>query len=201
MGPLRPDLPTVEVTSRAEWRDWLTEHHHQTTGVWVVTRKKGAVRTDGVYVSAQDINEECPCFGWIDSKPAKIDSERTALLCTPRKARSGWSKINKERLRRLLAEGLVVPAGHEVIAAAQADGSWALLDSVDTLEEPPDLLRALEAVVGARRNWDAFPPSTRRGILEWIQQARRDATRATRIIETARLAGENRRANQWSSRQ
>jgi uncharacterized protein YdeI (YjbR/CyaY-like superfamily) len=99
MGPLSPDLPTVEVTSRAEWRNWLTEHHHQTTGVWVVTRKKGAVRTDGVYVSAQDINEGCLCFGWIDSKPAKIDHERTGLLCT------GSGRRRSSRLLRNVVVG------------------------------------------------------------------------------------------------
>ena len=62
-------------------------------------------------MSAHDINEECLCFGWIDSKPGKIDDQRTALLCTPRRPGSGWSTVNKDRLEGLLASGLVLQPG------------------------------------------------------------------------------------------
>ncbi len=96
-------------------------------------------------MSAQDLCEECLCVGWIDSKPAKIDERRTALLCTPRKPGSGWSKVNKDRLERLLADGLVLPAGLAAIDAAKADGSWSKLDHVDALAVPDDL------AVGPRR--------------------------------------------------
>ena len=162
-----------------------------------MTWKKAAVPAHGSWVTARDLNEECLCFGWIDSKPGKFGAERTALLCTPRKAGSGWSKLNKDRLGTLLAAGLVAAPGLAAIAAAKADGSWSKLDEVDALSEPTDLSEALSAIVGARSNWDAFPPSARRGILEWIVQARRPATRAARIEQTARLAGEDIRANQW----
>ena len=133
MAPLRPELPLVEVQSRAAWRSWLAEHHRQSAGVWAVTQKKAAVPMDSEYVSAQDLNEECLCYGWIDSKPARVDAERTALLCTPRVAGSGWSKLNKDRLARLLAEGRVSERGLEVVNAAKADGSWSKLDAVDAL--------------------------------------------------------------------
>jgi uncharacterized protein YdeI (YjbR/CyaY-like superfamily) len=89
------------------------------------------------------------------------------------------------------------PAGRAAIAAAQADGSWSKLDDVDLLVVPDDLAAALATVPAARANFDAFPPSARRGILEWIAQAKSAATRAKRVAETARLAGENVRANQW----
>jgi uncharacterized protein YdeI (YjbR/CyaY-like superfamily) len=197
---LQPDLPLVQVTSRAEWRAWLAAHQDQRTGVWAVTLKRNAVGAGGEFVSARDLNEECLCFGWIDSRPAKVDDQRSALLCTPRKPGSGWSKVNKDRLDALLAAGLVAPRGLAVIQAAQQDGSWSKLDDVDRLAEPDDLVRALAAVGDARTYWNAFPPSTRRGILEWIQSAKRPETRATRVEETARLAASNERANQWPRR-
>jgi uncharacterized protein YdeI (YjbR/CyaY-like superfamily) len=197
---LQPDLPLVEVTKRAEWRAWLDAHQEQPTGVWVVTRKRDSLGPGAEFVSARDLNEECLCFGWIDSRPAKVDAHRSALLCTPRKPRSGWSKVNKDRLEHLLAAGLVAPRGEALIAAAKADGSWSKLDEVDSLVEPADLVVALEAAGPARRHWNAFPPSTRRGILEWILSAKRTETRATRVAETARLAALNERANQWPRR-
>jgi uncharacterized protein YdeI (YjbR/CyaY-like superfamily) len=198
--PLRPDLPLVDVGSRQAWRNWLAVEHSTSAGVWAVTVKKGALRPGEVHVSAQDLCEECLCVGWIDSKPAKVDERRTALLCTPRKPGSGWSKVNKDRLERLLANGLVLPAGRAAVDAARADGSWSKLDRVDALVVPDDLAAALDGYTTARSNFDAFPPSTRRGILEWIMQAKTEPTRAKRIDETARLASENLRANQWPRR-
>jgi uncharacterized protein YdeI (YjbR/CyaY-like superfamily) len=197
---LRPDLPHVEVASRGQWRAWLAAHHAQPTGVWVVTRKKASVPIGSEYVSAVDLNEECLCFGWIDSKPGRVDDERTALLCTPRKPGSGWSLVNKQRLERLLAAGRVAPPGLAAIEAAKADGSWTKLDGVDALAVPDDLAAALAAHAPARANFDAFPPSARRGILEWIAQAKRPGTRAARVAETATLAQRGERANQWPRR-
>ena len=200
MGDLRPDLPLVEVGSRQEWRDWLADHHSQPTGVWAVTYKKASVPDGLDHVPASALSEECLCFGWVDSKPARIDGSRTALLCTPRRPGSGWSKVNKDRVARLEADGRMAPAGFAAVAQAQQDGSWSALDAVDALEVPDDLAAALAAVDGARTNWDAFPPSARRGILEWIGTAKRDETRRRRVEETATLAGKNERANQWPRR-
>jgi uncharacterized protein YdeI (YjbR/CyaY-like superfamily) len=100
-------------------------------------------------------------------------------------------------VERLIAAGLMTPAGLAKIEAAQADGSWSLLDAVENLEIPPDLAEALAAYPAASDNFNAFPPSARRGILEWIVQAKTPGTRAKRVAETARLAQENQRANQW----
>ena len=198
-GPsnLRPSLPLVHVATRREWRSWLQRHHATSTGCWAVTVRKADLAPGEVYVSAQDLNEECLCFGWIDSKPARVDDRHTGLLCTPRKPGSGWSQVNKTRLERLLADGRVATAGLAAIEQAKANGSWDKLAAVDSLEVPSDLAVALAAVPEARSNFDAFPPSARRGILEWIGQAKTEATRTKRVSETAELAGQNIRANQW----
>lgn len=197
MPPLTPDLPLVEVSSRAAWRAWLIANADTSRGVWAVTVKKSALEPGDEYVSARDLNEECLCVGWIDSKPGRIDERRTALLCTPRKPGSGWSKVNKDRLAPLLDAGLVTPRGLAVIEVAKADGSWDRLEAVDALVVPDDLANALDSIPDARRHFEAFPPSARRGILEWIQNAKRPATRAARVAETAELAGRNVRALQW----
>ena len=197
---LTPDLPRVDVSSRGQWRDWLAEHHATSTGVWVVTTKKAFVTEAQEYVSARDLNEECLCFGWIDSKPARIDERRSALLCTPRKAGSSWSRVNKERYAQLAAEGQLAEAGRAAAEASKADGGWDRLNEVDALVEPADLVAALDADASARTYWDAFPASVRRGILEWIGNAKRESTRAQRIATTVDLAARNERALAWKPR-
>jgi uncharacterized protein YdeI (YjbR/CyaY-like superfamily) len=88
-------------------------------------------------------------------------------------------------------------AGTAAVETAKRNGSWTALDAVEELEEPADLRRALDRQPAARRYWDAFPPSTRRAILEWIGNAKKPETRGKRVAETAELAAENVRANQW----
>lgn len=179
---------------RAEWRAWLSEHHERKEGVWLITYKKATGKPTVDYDAAV---EEALCFGWIDSKGNKLDEERTMLWFAPRKAKTGWSKPNKERIERLLAAGLLMPAGLAKIEAAKADGSWTALDAVEALEIPPDLAAALALYPNAPQYFAAFPRSVKRGILEWISTAKQPATRAKRIEETARLAQDNQRANQW----
>lgn len=180
--------------SRAEWRAWLMENHARQQGLWLISYKKVTGRPR---VDYDDAVEEAICFGWIDSKANTLDDERSMLWFAPRRTGTGWSKPNKERVARLLQAGLMAPPGLAKIAAAQKDGSWNALDAVEALEIPPDLAVALAAQGTAAANFDAFPRSVKRGILEWIASAKRPATRANRVEETARLAAENRRANQW----
>jgi uncharacterized protein YdeI (YjbR/CyaY-like superfamily) len=180
--------------TRAEWRVWLFEHHDKSTGVRLVFNKK----TSGLpYLSYNDQVEEALCFGWVDSKPGKFDEHHSMLYFSPRKAKSGWSKPNKERIERLFEQGLMMPAGLAKIEAAKKDGSWEKLDGVEALEIPNDLESALATFSSATANFAAFPKSTKSGILQWIVQAKKPETRAKRIEETARLAEQNIRANQW----
>lgn len=184
----------VHPETRPEWRAWLDAHHASSSGVWLVTWKKA---TGKPRVEYEDAVEEGLCYGWIDSVARTVDGERSRLLFTPRKRGSGWSRPNKQRVERLLAAGLMTPAGLAVVAAAQADGSWSALDDVENLIEPDDLRDALDADAEARRYWDTFPRSVKRGILEWISNAKRPETRAKRVAETAEQAARGERANQW----
>jgi uncharacterized protein YdeI (YjbR/CyaY-like superfamily) len=160
----------------------------------VVTWKKAS---GGPYVPARDVCEEALCVGRIDSLPRKVDERRTRLLVTPRRPGSAWSRVNRERVERLTAGGLMAPAGLAAVVVAKADGSWSALDGVEDLLEPVDLRAALDAEPEARRQWDGFPRSARRGILEWIGNAKRPETRAARIVETVALAAQGIRALRW----
>lgn len=195
--PAKPPANSVHSKSRAAWRTWLHKHHEQEMGVWLISYKKATGKARMEY---EDIVEEALCFGWIDSTARTLDDERTMLYVAPRKKGSGWSRPNKERIERLLAAGLMEPAGLARIQAAKRDGSWSKLDSVEALEVPRDLATALARYKEAAANFEAFPRSAKRGILEWIVNARKPETGQKRIDETARLAARNERANQWRPR-
>lgn len=187
-------VPRVQPDDRAAWRAWLLEHHADESGVWLITWRKAAGKPGLGY--AESVCEAL-CVGWVDSVGRKLDALRTMLYFSPRKPRSGWSRPNKLRVAQLRVAGLMTEAGELAIAVAEANGAWFMLDEVEDLIEPADLRTAPDAVPAAWTHWRAFPPSARRAILEWIVQARTEPTRTKRITETARLAGENRRANQW----
>lgn len=188
------DYPRVEVRSRAELRAFLTQHHATSRGVWLVTYKQA---TGARHVPWSDVVDELLCFGWVDSRPAKLDEQRSMLLCTPRKPTSAWSGINKAKVERLTEAGRMHPAGLAAVERARANGRWQALDAATALREPADLTRALDTATKARTAWDGFPPSTRRAILEWIGGAKRDETRDARIAATVAKAARGERANQW----
>jgi uncharacterized protein YdeI (YjbR/CyaY-like superfamily) len=190
-----PTPNSTHPKSRTAWRQWLAQNHTQAEGVWLISYKKA---TGKPRVEYDESVEEALCFGWIDSKVNKLDDQRSMLWFAPRKPRTGWSRPNKARVERMLAAGLMQPAGLAKVEQAKADGSWNALDGVEDLELPGDLRVALASYPDASAHFDAFPRSVKRGILEWILVARRPATRAHRIAETARLANQNIRANQWS---
>lgn len=181
--------PDVLMTNRAEWRAWLEENHVTAPGVWLVTYKKSSGKP---YLSYEELVEEALCFGWIDSRGNTVDAERTKLLVTPRKRGSGWSRPNKARIERLVASGLMTPAGLAKIEAAKADGSWTSLDDIEAMIVPDDLDAALRADPEALAGWERFAPSVRKPLLQWIAFAKRPETRAKRVAETVAGAKEGR---------
>jgi len=190
------DLPpnTTHPKTREKWRDWLGRHHSRDEGVWLISYKKATGKPRFSYDEAV---EEAVCFGWIDSLPRKLDEERSMLYFAPRKAGSNWSRLNKERVEKMLDAEKMMPTGLAKVEAAKEDGSWNALDGVENLEIPTDLAEAFANYPHSAENFDAFPRSAKRGILEWIFNAKRPQTRAKRIGETASLAAQNIRANQW----
>ena len=175
-----------------EWRAWLDENHEASPGVWLVSWKKHTGRPTVVYEEAET---EALAVGWVDSKGKRLDDDRTMLYLTRRRPTSGWSRPNKERVERLLAEGRMGPAGQVAIDAAKDNGTWSLLDDVENLVVPDDLAAEFARHPGAQEAWGGFPRSVKRSVLEWIVTAKRPQTRRARIAETAEKAGRGERAH------
>lgn len=190
------DIPAFYAPNRKAWRNWLMKNHQNETSVWLVMYNKGS-ETQSINVA--EAVEEALCFGWIDSKANKRDAESRYQLFAKRKSKSVWSAINKERVQKLTDAGLIMPAGQAVIDLAKERGNWDILNDVDTI--PPDLAKALSKDKTAKKNFEAFPPSAKRAILQWLLAAKRLETREKRIRETVEQAAQNIRANQYAPKQ
>lgn len=166
----------------------MRDNHATAPGVWLVSYRPATGRPR---LSYEDSIPDALAYGWIDSLNRPLDVDRTMLLFTPRRAGSGWSRTNKERVARLLKEGRVRPAGLAKIEAAKRDGSWALLDGVEALEVPDDLRKALGAV--GLRKFTALTPGRRKEHLRMLVTAKRPETRAKRIADIARSIADARR--------
>jgi uncharacterized protein YdeI (YjbR/CyaY-like superfamily) len=188
----KDSLPDVQPASRTEWRTWLEQNWNTSTGVWFVFAKKGSGLPVVTYDEAV---EEALCWGWIDSVPRKLDEKRFRLMMTPRKPGSVWSKLNKERIERLTAQGLLAQPGQRMIDLAKQDGSWDQLTESDALEVPDDLRAALAANPAAHEKFLGFTESSRRNILWYLQSAKRPETRHKRLTEIVELAALGLRAN------
>ena len=118
---MAPTYPRVEVTSSAELRAWLAEHHTSAPGVLLVTWKKADAER---HVPYDEVVRQALCFGWIDSVARRVDEQRTSIVLTPRRARSRWSASNRQRVAELTETGLMAPAGTAAVEVARETGTW-----------------------------------------------------------------------------
>jgi uncharacterized protein YdeI (YjbR/CyaY-like superfamily) len=190
MSKSEKQRPTVYAKDRNEWHDWLLKNHAVSSGVLLVFYKK---RSGKPSISYDDAVEEALSFGWIDSRVNSLDEERYMQVFTPRKPRSSWSKLNKQRVERLIKNGLMTAAGLEKVEAAKRDGSWNTPDATEDLQIPADLTEALASNKRAYGNFTAFSDSSKKIIVQWIGDAKRPETRKRRIEKTVELAGENKK--------
>ena len=185
------DFPIYHPADLAAWRAWLAANGDTARGVWVASWRKASGRDPVAY---EDLVEEAICFGWIDSTVNILDDERGLQLMTPRKPRSGWTRLNRQRVAALEAQGRMTDAGRRAVEVAKANGSWTIYDAVEDLLEPDDLAGALDACPAARTAWDGFPPSARKQMLWWVVSSGRPETRASRIAKIVSEAASGRRA-------
>ena len=191
---VRGKVKTLYAPSADAWRNWLASNHVKEKNIWLIIYRKESKTKSVYYPKAVD---EALCYGWVDSKPNKRDSESFYQFFAKRNPKSNWSKINKEKVERLLNANKMAAAGMEMISIAKANGTWTALDEVEELVIPPDLKKALKTIPVALTNFEAFPKSVKRGILEWILNAKLPETRMKRVTETVTLAAKNERANQY----
>jgi len=188
-------IKTFYAKNRKTWRSWLEKNNDKEKSVWLIIYRKDTAKKSVNYAEAV---EEALCFGWIDSKANKRDEESFYQFFTRRNLKSNWSRVNKERVAKLIDDRLMTSRGLETIELAKRNGTWTALDKIENLELPIDLKKALKQNAEAAKYFDAFPRSVKKGILEWIQNAKKEETREKRIKETVSLALKNIRANQYT---
>lgn len=188
------DINTFHALNRQEWRNWLEKNHNKEKCIWLILFHKNSKTKSVRYDEAV---EEALCFGWIDSKPNKRDNESYYHFFSQRKPKSNWSKSNKERVEKLINEGLMTPSGQEMIDLAKVTGTWEALEDVQNSVIPIDLQELFDKNELAYTNFQAFPPSSKRIILEWILNAKKTETRLQRIQQTVELAAKNIKANHY----
>ncbi|WP_379992740.1 YdeI/OmpD-associated family protein [Dyadobacter subterraneus] len=193
------DLKTFCPESRHQWRRWLEENHDRERSVWVIFYKN---KSNLPTITWSEAVDEALCFGWIDSIAKPIDEEKFMRFFSKRKAKSVWSAINKEKIKRLIDEKLITKAGFECIEIAKQNGTWTILDHVEALVIPEDLEKELQKRPSAKSYFSSLSKSDKKGILQWLVQAKRSETREKRIIEIAELAEQNLKPKviQWTKK-
>ncbi|TCD23434.1 hypothetical protein EZ456_17680 [Pedobacter psychrodurus] len=182
------DIETFCPGSIIEWRNWLAAHHDLKSSVWLIYGKKGSGLPSITWSEAVD---EALCFGWIDSIKKPIDGKTFMQFFCKRKPKSVWSKINKEKVKRLLAQELIAKAGLEAIKRAKQNGSWRTLDAAETLKIPRDLAAEFKNRKDAKIFFLSLSKSVKKSILQWIVLAKKPETRQNRILELIKSSSEN----------
>lgn len=177
----------VEAPDLAAWRRWLRNNHAEADPVWVTNSKK---QGEVAAVTYSDARDEALCWGWIDSTVNRLDEHRYLTLFARRKPRSGWSKVNKQRVEELRVEGRMQEPGEASISAAIENGSWTLLDAIENLEAPEDLATALKADPLASRGYDSMPPGMKKETIRRVALAKRPETRARRLAQAVEACRE-----------
>jgi uncharacterized protein YdeI (YjbR/CyaY-like superfamily) len=186
------DDKAVQLANLVEWREWLATNSRTQRSVWLVIHNKSS---EFAGFEMPELVEHALCFGWIDAKAIKRDEHSRYQQFTPRNPRSTWSAINRARIEKLTAAGLMEQAGQDLVDLARRSGTWDCLAEAQNLVIPADLQAAFATSEPARCHFEAFPPSSKRLILQWIALAKRPETRARRVAATIADAAENRRAN------
>jgi len=179
------EADTFFAAERAAWREWLERHHAARTFVWLLLHKKHVEESSVRYEEAV---EEALCWGWIDGLVNRWDERSYAVRFTPRKPGSVWSESNVERVRRMIAEERMTPAGMALVEEAKRRGTWDDAASGRLDVTPPDLEAALAEVPVAQGHWSVWAPSHRRQYIYWVLGAKRPETRARRVADVVRRA-------------
>ena len=177
--------------SREAWEAWLEEEHATSDGLWLKIAKKGSGIETVTFAEALDA---ALCYGWIDSQRGGFDERYFLQRFTPRKPRSKWSQVNREKVAKLMEAGRMRPAGLREVEWAKADGRWdAAYESQSVATVPEDLRLELEKNEGARKFFETLDRANRYAILHRIQDAKKPETRARRIAQYVEMLAEGKK--------
>jgi uncharacterized protein YdeI (YjbR/CyaY-like superfamily) len=160
---------TCSPANRAAWRVWLAKHHAEKREIWLLLPRSRKPKIGLAYVDAV---EEALCFGWIDGIAKTFDDTRTAQRFTPRRAKSNWTELNKERVRRLIAEGRMTPAGQAVLPNLDP-GAFIIAD---------DILIALKRDPVVWENFTQFSDLYKRVRVSYIEDMRKQPDEFTKRL-------------------
>jgi uncharacterized protein YdeI (YjbR/CyaY-like superfamily) len=181
-------FPKVEIIAEEHLWSRLGAHHDQSGSVWLVTWK--AAHRDR-YVSNSQVLDALVGYGWVDGRKMKLDEARVMQLISPRKQKA-WAQTYRDRAARLEREGRMMPPGRAALEAARQSAVFDSMQPVDALEEPSDLVDALDKV-GSYDWWVTAAPSYRRNVLRWIASAKGNDTRLKRIHTVSEHAAEGKK--------
>jgi uncharacterized protein YdeI (YjbR/CyaY-like superfamily) len=187
------DLEELYFQNPEEWRAWLATNHHKKSGVYLILYAVGQEKASMRWEEAVKV---ALCFGWIDSTAKSLGNGKRRQYFTPRKPKNFWSAVNKSHIEKLISDGLMHESGLRSIAIAKENGSWNGLDEVENGVVPADLHAAFEKHPAAFHNYKNFAPSYRKSYLYWLNQAKREATRAQRISEIIDYCNRNIKSRQ-----
>ena len=177
MSPI--ELLILPFASQRDFNNWLAENHDKSDGLWLKLAKKGAGVPSITYDEAV---EASLCYGWIDSQKKGFDKSFWLQRFTPRKPKSIWSRVNREKAEELIASGRMQPAGLAAVELARQNGRWeAAYDSQGTITVPDDLQAELDKNPKAKAFFDTLDSANRYAILFRLQTAKKAETRARRL--------------------
>jgi uncharacterized protein YdeI (YjbR/CyaY-like superfamily) len=177
-----------------DWRKWLKWNHDKKEAVWLIFYKKKSINYN---LSWSESVDEALCFGWIDSVKRTIDTEKYKQYFSKRKAKSNWSKINKDKVRILIEQGLMEEEGYKSIEIAKENGSWTILDEVEALVIPEDLKEEFANNKGSIEYFGSLSKSVKKILLHWVVSAKRKETKQKRILEIVKNASKNLKPKQF----
>lgn len=183
--------PVKAFADDAKWNAWLLKNHVSKPGIWVKLFKKGSNTKSITYTEALD---EALCFGWIDGQSKGFDEISWLQKFTPRRAKSIWSKINREHVARLIKEKRMQPAGLKEIEAAKKDGRWEqAYDSPKNMEVPVDFLKELKKNKKAYEFFKTLNKSNTFAIGWRLQTAKKPETREKRMKVLLEMMKDNKK--------
>jgi uncharacterized protein YdeI (YjbR/CyaY-like superfamily) len=181
----KTEQPVLFFATQADLEAWMDEHGEESDGIWLKFAKKDSGIESVVYAQAVAI---ALSYGWIDGQAKRLDDHHYLQRFTPRRSRSKWSKINREKAERLIAEGRMRPAGLREVERAKEDGRWdEAYDAPSTATVPNDFQAALDAEPAAAEFFSSLGSTKRYSFLYRIADAKRPETRAKRIAEYVEL--------------
>lgn len=191
MPPIVPDPNAIETFPTASaFERWLRRHHADRSEVYVRMYRKGT----GIRSIDQDAAIDVAlCWGWIDAVCKRYDEQSFLQRFTPRRAKSTWSQINRERIERLTSAGRMTPEGLAQVEAAKADGRWdAAYASPKNMQVPDDLLAAIRADARAQRTFDGLSKQNRFALAFRLGKLKTSAARERNIAAFVQMLREGR---------